>query len=194
MDNRIRVKTIFAVLAILIVSTNGVLAFGISSPYWKNHPLEMYLGETRDIEFNLQNCPSLKDHCDKEDANIVVEFEEGSEIAEITSGANYLVKYGSSDQNIILKISIPENANIGDEHTVKFSVSSVPETDEGGNVQLGTKYFSSFPVKVIEKPAEAVEKPVIEETAPNKKSNVLVWALVVVIILVIFYFVFRRKK
>src|SRR3989344_7243937 len=125
MDNRIRVRTIFAVLVILVVSTDSVLAFGISSPYWKAHPLEMYLGETRDIEFNLQNCPSLKDHCDKEDANVVVEFVEGSEIAEITSGANYLVKYGSSDQNIILKISIPENAEVGTVYTVKFSVSSV---------------------------------------------------------------------
>jgi len=190
MDNRNLILGIIGVM-ILLVGTHSVLAFGISSPYWDDNPLEMYSGQTKEILFNLQNCPSREADCqDDKDINIVVTFEEGEEIAEIMSGTNYNVLYGSADTDIILRVTIPESSSIGERYDIAFSISS-PVEDESGNVQLGIKYNIGFPVNVV---AEAVEKPVIEETASNRKSNVLVWALVVVIILIVFYFVLRRKK
>jgi len=195
MDSSVTLKIVFVALAILLVGTGSVLAFGISSPYWKSHPLELYPGESREISFNLQNCPSLKENCDDGDANIVASFEEGSEIAEITSGDSYLVPFGSADTNIILKVSIPESASIGDEYNVKFSVSSPPAEGEGGNIQLGVKYGVSFPVEVIEEPTDV--PPAADEPAPpdkSKRGNKVLKMLVVLVALILIAWIILRKK
>ncbi|MFH1425271.1 MAG: hypothetical protein ABIG28_00890 [archaeon] len=190
MGNRIGIKTLALAFVIILVITSSVLAFGISSPYWKDNPLEMYPGEVREIPFNLQNCPSMKDHCDGKDAKVVVAFEEGGEIAEITSGLDYLIPYGTADMNLMLKVSIPADANIGDDFYVKFSASA-SSTEEGGNIQVGTKYNVGFPVKVVEK---VEEPPVTPPTTEEKGMSATMIAIIVVVVVVILYFLFRKKK
>ena len=147
--NKKIISTILLISTIFLIP--NVFAFGISSPYWKDNPLQMHPGETKEIAFNLQNCPSLSETCDQKDIIIQAILEEGEEIAEITSGSQYTIPFGTADTNIILRISAPEESpqNI---YTIKFSVSS-PPSEEAGNVQLGTKYNVEFSVIIASSPS-----------------------------------------
>jgi len=51
----IRNIKIISLVLVCLLSINFVFALGISSPYWKDNPLEMYAGETRTIAFSLVN-------------------------------------------------------------------------------------------------------------------------------------------
>jgi hypothetical protein len=186
MDNR-HIKILVLVFGILLVSTSSVLAFGISSPHWRSNPLEMYPGETKDISFNLQNCPALLEDCDKEDVNVILSFLEGEEIAEVRGGSEYLVPYGSANTNIILRVSVPESASVGDSYNVKFSVTSAPK-GEGGNVQLGVKYNVDFPVEVGE---ESFEQP---QVSGEGSGNLIWWIVGIVVVVLIIWYVVKRKK
>lgn len=201
MEN-INLRISLLVLAVLIVSASGVFA-GISSPYWGGsnpNPLKMYPGETKDVYFNLQNCPSLADSCSKTDDNLVVSLLEGSEIAQITSGDKYTVPYGTADSNVVLKVTIPENAAIGTAYNVKFSVSTVSAGT--GTVQLGVGYNVDFPVEVVSKvvaPAPVPsETPLIEQPAAVGLSSeaiaVIIIAIIAVIVIVIWLIYWLSKK
>ncbi len=176
--------------AILLINIPSIFAFGISSPYWKNNPLQMRPGETKEISFNLQNCPSLSEQCDREDINVNVLLEEGEEIAEITSGTQYTLPFGTADTNIILKISIPEES-LQNIYTIKFSVSS-PADEEGGNVQLGTKYNVEFPVVVASPvPAQAQDNVIQKE---KKVNATLIGVIIAILMIIIFIFVLLKLK
>ena len=181
------------VIMLLLVNTGFVLALSVNSPYYKNNPLEMYPGQEREILFNMQNCPSLLDSCDKEDVSVVVSLEEGSEIAEIVGNENYKIDYGTSDSNIRLKVNIPDNAAIGTEYLVKILVSADPK--DSGSVQLGLKYNIEFPVVI--KDASNVAVVLGEETATSNNifNMVLVVIILSIIILVILVWIlFSRNK
>ncbi len=194
MDNRI-IKLSLIVLAVLIVNTSLVLSLSVSSPYYKNKPLEMYAGQERDILFNLQNCPSLAESCDEENINAVVELEEGGGIAEIISGKNYLIKYGTANTNIKLKVSIPENAAIGEEHLIRMTITSAPQ-DVSGSMQLGTKYNIEFPVIVKDK-SDIPATPVSGGSA-SKSFAVLIFIIalltvIILIVIIILYNISRKR-
>ena len=142
-------KSIISLMLVFLLSINFVLALGVSSPFWDDHALEMYPGETREVAFPLVN------RADAETAQAFVSLENGMEIAEITSGGEYTVVPGTSNTKIMMRISVPAEANIGDSYDVGFSVKSNPEGD--GTVQLKVKYNVDFPVVVVEKPADVSE-------------------------------------
>lgn len=192
MDNR-AIRATITTLAIFLVATQLVSAFGISTPYWKAYPLEILPGETKEVPFNLQNCPSLSETCDKTEINVIVSLEEGQGITEITSGDSYQIPYGTANTNVVLKLTIPEDAKSGDSYNIKFSVTSAPK-DESGNIQLGVKYNVEFPVKVIESTqvSENTEKP--EKAEVNTTSTTILIILSVLIILIIIYLVMRKKN
>ena len=181
------------VIMLLLVNTGFVLALSVNSPYYKNNPLEMYPGQEREILFNMQNCPSLLDSCDKEDVSVVVSLEEGSEIAEIVGNENYKIDYGTSDSNIRLKVNIPDNAAIGTEYLVKILVSADPK--DSGSVQLGLKYNIEFPVVIKDASNVAVVLGEGTTTSNNIFSMVLVVIILSIISLVILVWIlFSRNK
>jgi len=180
------------IFIIILFGTGSVLAFGISSPYHKNKPLEMTAGEIKEISFNLQNCPSLKDFCNEGEVDVIISgFEEGGEIAEVISGSGYRLPFGSYDENIVLKISIPESAYVGEKFNVKLTVSSIPNEEKEGNVQLGVKYGINFPVNIIQEPEKSPEaKPeTLIEEIKGKSSKRITIAIVVLIASTLLLFV-----
>ena len=145
MNNFIKLLVLASVF--LIISSTSVLAFGISSPYWGGsnpNPLKMYPGETKDVYFNLQNCPSLSDYCPKVDEKVAVSFLEGSEIANLISGAEYLIPYGTADTYIHMQVSIPQCAIQGSSYNVEFYITTIDDE----NV-IGVGYYVNFPVEVL---------------------------------------------
>jgi len=197
MDNR-SIKIIILILVfslVFLVSTSIVAAFGISAPYWKNNPLKMYPGQIKEISFNLQNCPSLSPDCERVDENINIVLEEGSEIAEITSGNSYLIPYGTADKYIRLKIQIPNNAKIGDSYNIRFSATAAP-TAEGGNVELGLKYNVEFPVVVGEEADIQGDIAHIEPRATAGISTgliVIIILITIIIIIIIIYWISKKR-
>ena len=181
------------VAMLLLLNIGFVLALSVNSPYYKNNPLEMYPGQEREILFNMQNCPSLLDSCDKEDVSVVVSLEEGSEIAEIVGNENYKIDYGTSDSNIRLKVNIPDNTAIGTEYLVKILVSADPK--DSGSVQLGLKYNIEFPVVIKDASNVAVVLGEGTTTSNNIFSMVLVVIILSIISLVILVWIlFSRNK
>lgn len=200
MEN-INLRISLIVLAILAVSASSVFA-GVNSPYWGGsnpNPLKMHPGETKDVFFNLQNCPDLAANCAKKDDIVIVSLIEGSEIAQITSGESYTIPYGTADKYITVQVSVPENAKAGDSYNVKFSTSS-SSGGSGGSVQLSTGYYVDFPVQVI---AEAFEpESTSTETPISEKSDnkIVLWTaggvfiIVAIIIIIILINQLSRRK
>ena len=188
----INMKIGILMIIFLLVSISGVLAFGISSPYWKDNPLKMNPGESRDVFFNLQNCPSLLASCGSSEENVIVSLMEGSEVTQITSGDSYRLPFGSFDTYVKLHVSIPESASPGSSYNVKFSVSS--SGSGTGSVVLGTGYYVDFPVIVVEKSAESVVVD-NQNVSPQSKLNfsnlttVLFIAGLILLILVIYWII-----
>jgi hypothetical protein len=185
MDNRNLILGALAFM-ILLVSASGVLAWGISSPYSDKFPLELEVGESREVSFVLVNGDG-----EGGTADVVVNLEAGTNIAEITSGERYSVSIGER-KAIMLRVSIPERASVGDDYRVEFSVVGAPE-DEGGNIEFGVKYGVDFPVKVVEESIIPEEALVLEETT-EESSSIIVWVLVVVVIIIILFVLFRKRK
>ncbi len=189
MGNLNNIRIILMIAMFFLVSTSSVLAFAISAPYSKNTPLKMYPGETKDVSFVMQN---LQGNADE---NVVVSLLEGKEIADITSGNNYLVRLGTSDTQVKLRINVPSDV-AGKTYNVKFSVQSSPGGKEG-NIQLGVGYNVDFPVIVMEKSAAPAPTPQ-EIEQPQENSTWAVWviaiiiAIVIIIILVIWFW--RKER
>lgn len=184
------IKLYLILAMILLVSTN-VLAFAISAPYSKDNPLRMYAGETRDVSFVMQNLQG------DSDASVVVSLSEGKEIAQITSGVNYVVPLGTSDTRLNLRIIIPSDASAGATYNVKFSAQSSPVGKEG-NIQVGVGYNVDFPVVVLEKSTTPTSTPEFIEQ-PQEKSTGMMWAIILIVAIIIvvgaiIWFVKRKKQ
>ncbi|MCX8159097.1 MAG: hypothetical protein N3D20_02295 [Candidatus Pacearchaeota archaeon] len=156
----------------LLLLMNFVSAFGVSSPYWDGNPVYIAKGETKIINFNVQNMVG------DGDVNVKAIVREGSDIAVLKEGG-FIVKAGSSDKLVPLEIRIPESANVGDVKRVKVDfMNSVP----GGNgmVSLGTGMSVAFDVIVTER-----------EKASN---NLLIAIVLIVIAVVLIVYLVRRMR
>ena len=184
MDNR-NLK-IISVFLFAIFLTNTVFALGINSPYWKTNPLKMYPGETKDISFTLVNSVD-----EKTPANAFVSLIEENEIAQITTGDQYTIIPGGKE-TLVLKISVPESAKIGDSYNIKFSVKSAPK-EETGNVQLNIGYNIDFPVIITEKSSVQEAQ---DQTLPEQKTNfnTIILSIITLIVIIIGIFFILKKK
>lgn len=162
------------------------MAFGLNSPYWKDNPLKMYAGETKYVEFNLENSVS-----EQENAKAAVSIIGSGGIAQIIGPTEFNIPPGSKDNKIIIKISIPKDTEIGKTYNVRFSVRAL-NPQEQGIVQINVGYDSEFPVIVVEK-SEA------STTDSNNKLSianmvVIVVVPILIITIIVLYFVYRKKS
>ena len=179
------IKIILLVL-IVLVNINFILALGVSSPYWKDNPLEMYPGQVKDVAFTLTNNP------DAEITTAFVSMDDNSGMAEITSGAEYSVTPGSTNTKVVLRISVPETVTIGNIYNIKFSVKSAP-SGEQGPVQLIMGYNIDFPVKVVEQSKVSTADEQVKDTK-SKEISWIIWGIIIVFVLIMVYFFFRKKR
>ena len=199
MDNR-SLKLIISILGILLVSTN-VLAFGVSAPqYTDEEPLKMYPGQEKEIQINLQNCPQL--NCeDTGEVNVLATIEEGSNIAQLTTGTNYNVPYETHNVFATLKITIPQSANIGDTNKVKLRFSP-PASEDAGTIQLGIEYVYEVPIVIksqeeVNQPvAPPIKPPATEEGGISLITIIIIVAIIILVIaiIVIIYWLVKKKR
>ncbi len=162
--------TAFLVLVILIL-VSLVTAFGISSPYKQDRPLEMMKGQTETVNINLQNMVG------NEDITVRAEVVEGTGIASLTR-TTYTVKAKTHDTFVPLKITVPKDAS--GTKTVKAEFKTVEEGEEG-MVTLGTGYAVTFDVIISEK------------EIPTTSTGLIV-LIIIIVLIILAYLVLKKRK
>ncbi len=164
------------ILIILLISF--ISAFGVSTSYWKGNPLLIAPGDTKTITLRLQNIGT------EDDVTVRAILTDGFEIAS-TEEKNYLVRNGTKDTEVPVKISIPFDTPLGTEYRVTVSFKTVTPGGTGG-VVLGTAIDTSFDVLVAEVEVEKAERV---------NLNFIIGMLILIaIIIFILISAFRRKK
>jgi len=124
-------------LILLVGLISSISAFGVASPYWEGNPLTMERGETTTINLNLQNMAG------EEDVTVKAEINSGQEIISLAENT-FIVKKGTSDTLVPVKITIPEDINPGTNTGISIEFKTV--NSETGGIALGTGMVISFNV------------------------------------------------
>ena len=175
MENKIQ-TLIFALALVLLVSMVSVSAFGVGSAYTSDNPLKLYPGESSEISISLQNneAISLK-------GSIIA----GSDIARFIDVSDVYNVPADGSINAKLEVSVPRDADIGQEYIVTMSFLGVPGA-QGGTVGFANAMEKSFKVVVVEKP-----------TTETTGISTIWWILSVILIIgiiAVVYFLVKSKK
>ena len=171
------------------MSISHVQAFGVTAPYWKENPLRMVPGETREIVFTLQNMVG------DEDMRSTVELIEDKRYVELLGKTEYGVPKKTKDVPVTIRITIPQETPIGTKFRVRISFLSTAKTG-AQQVQLGTGIEKTFDVFIgQEQAAQETEAPAPQE---EKKTTLLkkpaTPALIVILIVFIAWFLLRKSR
>ena len=170
-------KAISVFVFLILVLTAFVSAWGVGSPYWDKgasepSPLEIDLGEAKNVSLNIQNMAG------NEDIVVKAEIKKGLDIASLEKDT-FSLKAGTSE-NAQLRIISPLTAG-----TRKVEIEFKTLTSGGtGGVAMGTGYTISFDVITSEK-----EKP--------RLTGTLIWIILtaaVIAIAAVLYLIIKRKK
>ena len=114
-------KKIIIILLMCVILSFNVLGFGVSSPYFSDNPLILQPGESRDVVLTMQNLAGAT-----EDLQVKAEIVDGNNIAEIIDeDVIYDVPAGADDVKTNLEVTMPEDANPGDEWNVAVEFKTV---------------------------------------------------------------------
>ena len=184
-----KIKNLIFVSILLIIFSLNVNAFAVTVPPWasSSQQIQMYLGETKDIEMQLQNM------MDDYDITAVANITNGSEIASLTDSSNeYLVPQGATDVKANLRISIPETASTGSNYTIDVTFQKTGGPG-GEGVQLQGSVTQRFNILVAEQPApEPISEETTQEQVPLK--TVISLILILIIVIVVIFFIFKKWK
>jgi len=169
-------KLYFAICAVFlaVALVASISAAGIVSPYWKDYPLTMNYGETKIVNFELQNMVGDKD------ITVEVVLKQGGDIASLEK-TTYTAKVHTSDTVIPLTIVVPEDYSKSFQK-IEMDVKTVNE-DTGGMVTLGTGWTTSFNVIFEE-----------QESGTSFTWIVLGLILVVLILGIVIFVLIRRRR
>ncbi len=172
--------TRFVLMSVLVATmlVSLVAAYGVGMPYWEGYPLNLNPGESKDVEFSLNNMDGA------EDAKFAVAIVEGGEFASVKD-ANYVVGAGEKAP-FVMTVQVPKDAVFGDNYKVTFTVKPTPVENAGG-VALGLSLKQSFDVGVVE--------PEPEEAAfPLSNLDALLIAVIVVAVIWMVINYLKKKK
>src|SRR4030042_59306 len=127
-------------LIVIILFSSFVSAFGVGAAYYKENPLKISAGETKEIIFNLKNGPG------PEDIIASSSITQGSGILELIDSENVLVPVGGS-VNIRTKITIPNDAKIGDTYPIEMTFKTV--SGGAGTFGLSSSVSRGFDVIIV---------------------------------------------
>jgi len=173
-NKKIYTKTALSILILILVS-NSVFAFAVSSTYWEEKPIRMYPGETKEIKLTLQNMPGPND------LSALGEIFIGGDIAELTKKDKiYFVPFeGKTD--VFIKISIPKEASIEDNYELGLTFTTI-STEQANTLGFGQSIEKKIPIVII------------EETKQPTNYSWLIYLIIAIIIVVIAIFVVKKKK
>ena len=198
-----KINLIASIIIFTVIISLNVYGFAVTSYYIPEVPLILSPGETTIVRaFGLQNMVG------EEDITLKVEQTSGFEVAELVDDPEYDIPLGTKDVFVNFRVTIPEDAQVGQEYNIGASFSGVNNGGEDGSVQFSQTISYNFFVVVGKRieteqqiPIESAEI-VHEEELPkgiiieSKKGTGLgaIVLIVIVIFLIIFYLYEHSKK
>jgi len=182
-----KIKKEMGIGALLIIACllliNLASAFAISSPYWKDYPLKLMPGDSRDVQFVIVN------QAGDSDLKVRVNILEGNDSIKITDSSNiYDAKLGTKTPVNFL-VNVPQDAKIGDSYEIKLEFTTLVQS-QSGNFGISNSIGKSFPL-IIGEEASAVVEPI----APAKTgSNIWIYILIAIAILIVVIITISKAK
>ena len=167
-------------LGVLILLSANIFAFGVGSAYWKENPLIISPGETKDIFVTLQNMAG------ETDMLATGKITTGSEIAWITdANKTYLVPTGGEIIKVNIRVSVPADAQLGELKALFISFTTQGVGD--GPLTIGSAVERKIPISIQEKPI-----------TPEEKAKTPVWIIYliigIIILIIIIVIILKSKK
>jgi len=125
---------------IVIIFTNKVYAFGVSTPYLENDTLKVLPGQNYTYTLTLQNG-------DDEDYYVDIIYSSTNNVANLVSGT-YYTPAKTYNNTFDFNINIPSNANIGEKYVLEYSAR--PRIGNNGTVTLGVEIKRSINIVVTD--------------------------------------------
>jgi hypothetical protein len=179
-NNIINISAIFLLIVSLISFSSAI---SVSRPYMENNQLNLTLGETKDLEFVLQNGGGAT-----EPINVKVRVVEGIELIKITDASDiYLVAPGALVP-VHFQISVPEGVKFGETYPIliEFLEANLNEN----TLSIGTGIDQSFNV-FLTKTYEELEQ---ERKSKNMVLLGIILLALIILISIIITLVKKRKK
>jgi len=172
-------------LITIILLSSFVSAFGVGAAYYKEKPLEISAGETKEIIFNLQNGPG------PDDVFAQPSIVQGSEILELINPEKVLVRIGDS-VDIRTRITIPNEAQIGDTYPIQVTFTTISE--EEGAFGLSSSVSRKFDVIIVPTAEELAREAMLAEQGPITSWMIYLIVIIVIITILIIWFKLKKKK
>lgn len=183
-------------IGVLLLATNIVEAFGVTTPYWKENPLALTPGETKEVAFTLQNMVG------DEDLRVRVEllgdkkYVELVEAKTVEAKTEYEIPAKTKDIPVPVRIKVPVDTPAGTKFQVRVSFTSTSK--KGTNaVQLGTGIEKTFEVVIEEKESA---RPKVEAPAEKPSLPYTLWkkpatpAVIIILIVLILWIILRKSR
>jgi len=181
MKKIINTLTITAFLVLALASI--VSAAGVASVYTRDNPLYLQPGESKDVQFNLQNLVG-----DATNMTLRAQVVNGTDLAVLTdSSKDYLVPFGTKDVMVNLRVTAPQTAQVGDQYDIGVSFTSVSEGAKG-QFAFGSAFEQHFSVIV---PAPPVNNA---SSSSDNMMNIIYLVIGIVIVAGVILYVRKRNK
>lgn len=125
-------------LLFTLLASNSVLSLGVAYDYLEDDTLLVGLGQSVNYKLYLQNS-------DTEEVAIKIIL--NSDIAKVKGESSIVVPANSYDTVVLLEISIPVDAKVGEVKKIDYSIE--PSTNNEGMVPLTLQMNQHFFVKII---------------------------------------------
>lgn len=180
MDGKRGIALLALAFVMLLSLASFASALGVSLGPSRGNPLLLAPGEEVNIPVNLQNVAG------DSDVSVRLSVVQGNEIAS-TDDVVYKLTAGSANNYANVRVKVPITAVINQEYLVTLSLNTVNDPDSGQGIAFGSAMEISFPVIVIERPAEG-------QPAPSRESWMTFIAVVLVLIVVLWVVLKRYGK
>jgi hypothetical protein len=182
------------IMILTIFMTFGfVAAAGVSASYWdtqgNENPLYLSPGESAQVSYDFFN--------DNGNDNYVFRATQlsGQEIASVLNyQEEYIVAPGEKSNKMLLDVSLPSEARIGDSYKVSFRFEYNPENSQD---QFERSQIRSFDVVVQEKVVQAPNEVGEVNTSVKEGNQFWIYVLLILILLILVVIVIKvsnRKR
>jgi len=184
MKNNNKNKIYASLAMLLLLGISFVSAFSVAYPYMGESkqliiPLD---SKVTDLQFVLQNGGAT------EDTDVQVNILSGSEVLSLVEESNIYAIHPGQKVPVNLRITLPENATVGDSYNIKLEFITVAK---GGGFAFGTAQEQSFKV-VAEKIVVGKETPPV--VVPKKFNLTHLLLIIIGILLVTFIVILMIKR
>lgn len=181
-----------SLVIMLVFLTSFISAFGVG---FIGSDLKMYVGQDYDTTFSLRNTEEY-------DITLEATIETGSEYLTFTEGITTFNIPQGEYVEFPVKISIPADANIGDEYTVKVLFKNIGDIPEGvgGGTTIGIVFDqrNNINIEVVEKPqpksTTPPPTPPATQTPAETDMTMWYWVIGIAVVLLVVWFIMKKKR